>query len=69
MDEQTLEMMVFTRKVADWLGKQALVDPKKLVTRKMVADALPHRRLRDIDFDDDATSGTAYRTARDPSML
>jgi len=69
MDEQTLAMMVFSKKLGEWLSKQALVDPQKLVTRKMVAATLPPRRLRDVDFDDDATSGTAYRTARDPSML
>lgn len=68
MDPKTLAMLVFTEKLADWLADQAIKEPRTLLTRKMVASQMPHRKLRETDFDDEMLGGTAYRTWRDPAL-
>lgn len=65
-DDLALEF--FAEKMGEWLAKRALQDPHKLVTRRQLAAMLPHRRLREADFDDDVVGGTGWRTARDPAL-
>ena len=63
-----LDLEFFFRKMGEEMAKGALEDPRKLVTRRQLAAILPHRRLREADFDDDVVGGTGWRTFRDPAL-
>lgn len=67
MDYEAVKMAVFGERMREWL-KTAFLAPGQFVTRKQMARAVPQKRLRNSDFDDEPMTGTAHRTARNPAF-
>ena len=68
MNPEALEMAVFTDLLEDYMAKQALLSRGQLVTRKMMLDKVPPKKVRDTDFEDEPSGGTASRTSRHPAF-
>lgn len=70
MNDHALEMAVFTNLLEKWAagGSPQLLAPGKLVTRKMMLSDVPVKKIKDTDFEDEPSGGTASRTSRHPAF-
>lgn len=68
MNIEALEMAVFNELMSKWAGDPQILAPGKLRTRAELASGLPRKKVKDTDFEDEPTGGTASRTSRHPAF-